>query len=317
MRAVAVEQLKGEPRVLELPAPKPKAEQLLILVAVAGMNPYDWKLADGILAGVMPNVLPFVLGSDAAGTVVAVGSGVSRFKTGDRVFGQFFHVPLGEGTYAEYTVAPEGGAVAALPAAISDEIGAALPTAGMTALALVDALTLPVGSTVLIVGATGGVGSFATQLAAAKGFRVLVTAAGSDQAAMRRLGAAEVFDYHAADLVTQLRSAQGDGLDAVIDLVSDAAGLKKISALVRRGGHLLSTIGATDEQDLRERGLQGGNFFLKGDASLLKRLVGFVESGKLKVPIEATITLDEAPAAIAKGRRGGARGKTVIRVRRA
>jgi NADPH:quinone reductase len=314
MRAVAVEKLKAEPRVMELPSPKPKDDQLLIQVAVAGMNPYDWKLADGILAGVMPNVLPFVMGSDAAGVVLAVGTGVSRFKIGDRVFGQFFHVPLGEGTYAEYTVAPEGGSVALLPSSISDAVGAALPTAAMTALAMVDSLTLAAESTVLIVGATGGVGNFATQLAAAKGYRVLVTAGTSDQDPMRRLGAAEIYDYRRADLVTQVQAAHTKGVDAVIDLVSDAAALKRIAGLVRRGGHLLSTIGAADAKDLQELGLQGGNFFLKADASLLKRLVGFVDSGQLQVPIGATITLDGAPAAIATGRRGGARGKTVIRI---
>jgi NADPH:quinone reductase-like Zn-dependent oxidoreductase len=246
--------------------------------------------------------------------VVAVGAGVSRFKIGDRVFGQFIHVPLGEGTYAEYTVAPEGGAVALLPSSISDEVGAALPTAAMTALALVDSLALPAESTVLIVGATGGVGTMATQLAAAKGYRVLVTAGTGDRDAMRRLGAAEAFDYRGADLVTQVQAAHGRGVDVVIDLVSDSAALKRIAGLIRRGGHLLSTIGAADAKDLQEHGLQGGNFFLKGDASLLKRLVGFVESGQLEVPIEATITLDGAPAAIASGRRGGARGKTVIRI---
>jgi NADPH:quinone reductase-like Zn-dependent oxidoreductase len=314
MRAVAVEQLKGEPRVVDLPVPTPKPDQLLIRVTVAGMNPYDWKLADGVLAGVMPNVLPFVLGIDAAGVVAAVGASVARFSKGERVFGQFFHVPLGEGTYAEYTVVPAAGAVAVLPASIHDEVGAALPTAGMTALALVDALGLPSGSTVLITGATGGVGSFATQLAAAKGYRVLVTAAAKDAAPMRAFGAAELYDYRATDVVAAVQTAHPAGIDAVLDLVSDAASLQRIAGLVRRGGHVYSTIGAADAGALKERGLQGGNFFLKADASLLKRLAGFVESDELEVPIEARIALEDVPAAIASGRRGGARGKTVIRI---
>jgi NADPH:quinone reductase-like Zn-dependent oxidoreductase len=314
MRAVAVDQLKGEPRIVELPAPTPKAEQLLIRVTLAGMNPYDWKLADGVLAGVMPNVLPFVLGIDAAGVVAAVGANVSRFSKGDRVFGQFLHVPLGEGTYAEYTVVPEAGAVAVLPTSISEEVGAALPTAGMTALALVDSLGLPTGSTVLITGATGGVGSFATQLASAKGYSVLVTAGAKDAARMRSLGAAQVYEYRATDLVAAVQQGHPQGIDAVIDLVSDAASLKRIAGLVRRGGHVYSTIGAADSGALKELGLLGGNFFLKADASLLKRLAGFVESDELEVPIEARIALEDVPAAIAAGRRGGARGKTVIRI---
>ena|ERR1700690_2191737 len=314
MRAVAVDQLKGEPRVVELPTPAPKPDQLLVRVSVAGMNPYDWKLADGVLAGVMPNVLPFVLGLDAAGVVAAVGASVSRFKKGDRVFGQFFHVPLGEGTYAEYTLVPEAGAVALLPTPVSDEVGAALPTAGMTALAMVDALGLKSGGTVLITGATGGVGSFATQLAAAKGYRVLATAGAPDATLLRGFGATEVYDYRTTDVVSEVQKAHPEGIDALLDLVSDAATLKRMAGLVRRGGQVRSTIGSADPRTLQELGLHGGNFFLKADASLLRRLVGFVESGELKVPIEATITLDGVPAAIAAHRRGGARGKTVIRV---
>jgi NADPH:quinone reductase-like Zn-dependent oxidoreductase len=204
--------------------------------------------------------------------------------------------------------------VALLPSSVSDEVGAALPTAGMTALAMVDSLALKGGSTVLIIGATGGVGSFATQLATAKEYRVLVTAGAKDSARMRALGAAELYDYRTGDLAAAIRQAHPAGIDAALDLVSDAAALQRIAALVRPGGSLLSTIGAADSGALKQRGLQGGNFFLKADASLLKRLIGFVESGELEVPVEATIGLEAVPAAIAAGRRGGARGKTVIRI---
>lgn len=174
MRAVAVEKLQGEPRLMDVPLPVAKPDQLLIKVSAAGINPLDWKIADGAFEGAMPHVLPLVLGVDAAGVVAGIGTKVTRFKKGDRVFGQFFNVPLGVGTYAEYTVAGETGAVAKLPSTVTDEQGAALPTAAMTASGMVDSLELPPGSKVLIVGATGGVGSFATQLAAARGFTVLV-----------------------------------------------------------------------------------------------------------------------------------------------
>jgi len=314
MRAVAVDQLKGEPRLVELPTPTPKPDQLLVRVSVAGMNPFDWKLADGALAGVMPNVLPFVLGLDAAGVVAAVGSAVSRFSDGARVFGQFFHVPLGEGTYAEYALVPETGAVALLPTGIDDAVGAALPTAGMTALAMVDALGLAAGSTVLINGATGGVGCFATQLAAARGYRVLATAGASDAPLLRGFGAAEIYEYRTVDLFTSVQQAHPQGIDALLDLVSDAPTLKRMVGLVRRGGQVRSTIGAADTGMLQQRGLQGGNFFLKAEASLLRRLAAIVESGELQVPIDSTIALDSVPAAIAAHRRGGARGKTVIRI---
>jgi NADPH2:quinone reductase len=313
MRAIAVEKLKGEPRLLDVARPEPKADQLLVKVSMAGMNPIDWKLADGMMTGVLPEVLPFVLGLDAVGIVAGIGASVSQFKIGDRVFGQFFHAPLGEGTYAEYTVVPESGTVAILPSSVSDEVGAALPTAAMTALSIVDSLELSPGSKVLVVGASGGVGSFATQMAVAKGFTVLVTARDDDAERLRQFGAFESFDRRGPDLVSQVALAHPQGIDAVIDLVSDAATFKASASLVSKGGYLVTTTGVADLKSLKARGLKGVNFQLEANTSLLKRLVALVEGQKLAVPVEATITLDKVPAAIAASRSGRARGKTVIR----
>jgi NADPH:quinone reductase-like Zn-dependent oxidoreductase len=313
MRAIAVDRIKGEPRLMNLPQPKPKDDQLLVKVRVAGMNPFDWKLADGVMEGAMPSVLPLILGSDAAGVVSATGAMATHFVDGDRVFGQFFHAPVGEGTYAEFAVVPESGAVAKIPAGISDDVAAALPTAGMTALAMLDAMDLKAGSTVLIVGAAGGVGLFATQLAAARGVAI-ATAGSEDRERLRRLGASEIVDYRADDIAAQVLRAHPNGIDALIDLVSDPAGFAKMTQLVVKGGCAFTTIGSADAQDLQKRGLKGGNFFLKAKRELLNRLAAMVERKLLEVPIAAAIGLDQAPAAIAAGRRGGSRGKTVIRV---
>jgi NADPH:quinone reductase len=313
MRAIAVEKLKGEPRLLDVARPEPKADQLLVKVSMAGMNPIDWKLADGMMTGVLPEVLPFVLGLDAVGIVAGTGASVSRFKIGDRVFGQFFHPPLGEGTYAEYTVVPESGTVAILPSSVSDEVGAALPTAAMTALSIVDSLELTPGSKVLIVGASGGVGSFATQMAVDKGFTVLVTARDDYAERLRLFGAFESFDRRGLDLVSQVALAHPQGIDAVIDLVSDAATFAASASLVSKGGYLVTITGVADLKALKARGLKGVNFQLEANTSLLKQLVALVEGQKLVVPVEATINLDKVPAAIAASRSGRARGKTVIR----
>jgi NADPH2:quinone reductase len=314
MRAIAVDKLKGEPRLVELPKPQPKPEQLLVKIAATAINPFDWKVADGFMGDAVPYVLPLVLGQDAAGTVAGVGDKVTRFKAGDRIFGQFFHLPLGEGTFAEYAVVPEAGTIAVLPKAVSDEIGAALPTAGTTGLALVEALGLKAGASVLIVGATGGVGAFATQLAAAKGLRVLATAGAADAERMRRLGASETLDNRRGDLSTQVKQNHPEGVDSIIDLVSDAPTFAALARLVRKGGSMLSTIGSADEKSLQTQGLRGGNFQLKASTPLLQSLASAVESGRLTVPIEATIALDDAPAAIARSRAGHAKGKTVIRL---
>src|SRR4051794_25358260 len=131
MRAVAIEEIQGQPKVMELPKPSPKPDQLLVRVIASGLNPIDWKQADRAMKGTGAKASPFVLGVDASGIVEEVGERVSRFSEGDRVFGQFTHTPLGEGTDAEYAVVPEGGAVAILPEGVEFETGAALPTAAM------------------------------------------------------------------------------------------------------------------------------------------------------------------------------------------
>jgi len=314
MRAIAVDRLKGEPRLVEVPQPAPKPDQLLVKIAATALNPFDWKLVDGILDSVMPTVFPMVLGQDAAGTVVAVGKDVSRFKTGDRIFGQFFHAPIGEGTFAEYAVVPEKGAVALLPAEVSFATGAALPTAGMTALALIEKLDLGPQASVLIVGATGGVGSFATQLAAAKGLRVLATASATEADRLRRLGASEVFGSRKEALVSEVKRAHPDGIDALIDLASDAASLTALTDAVRKNGWVLTTVFTADEKTLAARGLRGGNFELKANSTLLNSLANAVKSGKLAVPIEHIIALEDAPAAISRSRAGHSQGKTIIQL---
>lgn len=314
MRAIAVDQYKGEPRLVDIAQPAPKPNQLLVRIAATALNPFDWKVADGIMEGAMPAVFPLVLGQDAAGTIAAVGSKVTRFKPGERIFGQFFHSPVGEGTFAEYAVVSETGTVAALPADISFETAAALPTAGMTALSLVETLDLEPGALLLVVGATGGVGSFVTQLAAAGKLRVLATAGAADTERVRNLGAAEIYQSRNAALIEEVKRNHPQGIDGLIDLVSDAAGLTAMLDLLRAGGRVLTTVFAADEKALGARGLGGGNFEVKGNSALLTRLSELVATGKVVVPIEHTIALEEAPDAIERSRAGHSKGKTVIRV---
>jgi len=312
MRAIAVDELKGEPRLHEVAQPVAKPDQLLVKIAATALNPFDWKVADGIM-GQTPTVFPLILGQDAAGTVTTTGSSVTRFKTGDRIFGQFFHTPLGEGTFAEYAVVPQTAPIALLPPEIDFTIGAALPTAGMTALAMVESLELREQASVLIVGATGGVGSFATQIAASRGMQVLATAGNpGDAERLRRLGAREIYASRNQALLADVQQNHSQGIDGVIDLVSDTAMLTALAALVRRGGCVLTTVFSADEKALHSRGLRGGNFEVKATATLLQRLADLVRSDKLSVPIESTITLAEAPAAIARSRAGHSKGKTVI-----
>ena len=312
MYAIAVDALKGEPRLLEVAQPVAKPDQLLVKIAATAINPFDWKVADGIM-GTAPTVFPLILGQDAAGTVIATGASVTRFKIGDRIFGQFFHMPIGEGTFAQYAVVPQTAPLVLLPTQIDFATGAALPTAGMTALAMVEALELREQASVLIVGATGGVGSFATQIAASRGLHVLATAgAPGDAERLRQLGAREIYGSRDGALISDVQRSHPGGIDAVIDLVSNAAALTAVTGLVRRGGWVLTTVFSADEKALQARGLRGGNFEVKATSTLLQRLADLVAAGKLTVPIESTISLPDAPAAIARSRAGHSKGKTVI-----
>jgi NADPH:quinone reductase-like Zn-dependent oxidoreductase len=312
MRAIAVDKLKGEPRLLEVAQPVAKPDQLLVKIAATAINPFDWKVADGIM-GKAPTVFPLILGQDAAGTVEATGNSVTRFKAGERIFGQFFHMPIGEGTFAEYAVVPQTAPLILLPPEVDFTTAAALPTAGMTALAMIEALELAEQANVLIVGATGGVGSFATQIAASRGFHVLATASTpGDAERLRRIGAREIYGSRNEALISDVQRNHPQGVDAVIDLVSDAAALTALAGLVRHGGFVLTTVFSADEKALHGRGLRGGNFEVKATSTLLQRLVDIVAAGKLTVPIESTIGLAEAPAAIARSRTGHSKGKTVI-----
>jgi NADPH:quinone reductase-like Zn-dependent oxidoreductase len=316
MKAIAVSEFRATPQVTELPKPQLRAGTLLIRVSAAGMNPFDWKMIDGILDGHMPHQFPLVVGVDGAGVVEAVGEGVTRFKAGDRVYGQFIHSPIGEGSYAEYAIVPEKAAITHAPSSIPLETAAAVPTSGMTAWQLLEQLALQPGQTLLIVGATGGVGSFATQMAAAQGLHVIATAGNTEsEARIRKLGAAAIVDYNKAPVAGQVKAAYPNGIDGLIDLMSNKEDFSALTALVKEGGGAFTTAFVADSDALKARRLKGGNFETKSSPASLDQLAQLIDAGKLQVPVETVISLEEVPAAIAKSRQGRGKGKTIIKIK--
>jgi NADPH:quinone reductase-like Zn-dependent oxidoreductase len=300
MRAVTVSGFGGVPEMTERPEPEPGRGEVQVRMSAAGMNPFDWKVIDGAINNV---VFPLTLGTDGAGTVERVGADVTRFNPGDPVFGQFSRARAGRGSYAQVAVASEG-AIATAPRTIALSEAAAVPTAGMTALNLLDQIG-DVGR-LLIVGATGGVGTFATQLAAARGITVVATASGGKADLMRALGASEIVDHTAGPVAEQVDPP----VDAVIDLVSDAEGLTGLLPAIRPGGTVLSPVFAVPEDGLP--GVEAANFTSRSDAELLAGLAREIDAGRLRVVIGDTVTLSQAPEALARSRTGRARGKTVI-----
>lgn len=312
MRAVVIPGFHREPEVVDLPAPEPGPGEVLVRVHAAGMNPFDWKVADGALEGVVEHRFPVVMGSDGAGVVEAVGAGVSRFAPGDRVYGQFMKVALGVGSYAEYTVAPADGKLALVPDELAFTIAAVLPTASVTAYQAIEAAGLEPGQTILVNGASGGVGQSAVQFAAGRGARVLATAPSDLAERMQDLGADEIVDFTRGATADQVRASHPEGVDAVLDLVSTSGQADALVALLRPGGTIVSTNGALDLDALTAAGLHGVNLFSNATPEALATIAGLAASGRLHVTIDAEVALEDAPAAIARARAGHARGKTVI-----
>lgn len=297
---------------MDLPEPSAGPGEVLVHIEFAGVNPYDLKIADGVLDGRRPHVFPLVLGVDGAGTVESAGTGVTRFRRGDRIFGQFLHNPVGTGTYAEWAPVPEGIGVAAAPAELTIEECAALPTAGMTALAALDMLGSSPDSVLVIVGASGGIGSFATELAASRGVRVVAVARPSSAPRLRSLGAAEVLDPSSGDPRELLEKAHPSGVDGLLDVMSDRPRFAEWAEVVRRGGAAVTTVYSADPGALERAGLRGGNLDLQPSRELLSRLAQAIADRHLKVPLERRIGLAEAPGVLAELKAGRGAGKTVI-----
>jgi NADPH:quinone reductase-like Zn-dependent oxidoreductase len=305
MRAVTVSEYGGNPVVGEIPTPEPGAGQVLLRMRAAGMNPMDATLASGAWRPA-PATFPMVLGADGAGVVERVGEGARRFARGDELFGQLLIPPLGSaGTYAEYVAVTEEAPLARVPDGLDPVVAASLPTAGGAGSALVASAEPLSGKTVLIVGAGGGVGSFATQFAVNAGARVIANVLAAAAGRMRGYGAAET---------VALRRAHPDGIDVLIDLVSDADGFAALAALVRPGGTAVTTKYVADPGALAAAGVTGSNFNFAEHVSgeLLEQVADALVGGRIVAPPITRITLEQAPAALNPAQAARADGKTVI-----
>jgi NADPH:quinone reductase len=314
MRAVAVPRLKAPPELMELPKPTPGEGEILVHLGNAGVNPYDWKIGDGVLEGRWPHEFPLILGVDGAGVVEGVGPGVTKFAVGDGVFGQFLHPPVGRGTYAEYVTAPEGIGLAPMPRGMYPAQGAAVPTAGMTALTALDELGLTKGQSLLIHGAGGGIGSYAVQLASNAGILTLAASRGPHRDFLHRLGASRFFDASAASFASDVKLAYPDGVDAVLDVMHAGPAFAEFLPLVKKGGVVASTIGQASEAVLAPLGLRGFNVSLEPKAELLERLGKEFSVGRIRIPVEETKTLADAPQVLEASRAGKIKGKTVLKI---
>ncbi|WP_329063455.1 NADP-dependent oxidoreductase [Streptomyces sp. NBC_01429] len=295
--------------VTDVPKPAPGPGQILVRVETAALNPLDAALVVGAMREMMPVEHPFVVGMDASGVVEAVGEGVTGYAAGDEVLAYTHFHP---GTIAEYTLVTEGPDVAPRPAGLDAARAAALVSTSLTGECVLDAVAGETGQTLLVIGATGGVGSFVVQLASRAGLRVLATAAPADAEYVRGLGASEVIDYTAVDTLKEALRLAPDGVDAVVDLISRGPALAGTAAAVKEGGRLVSTLMGPTEF---ERGVTVTYVRMATRDGRLGALAERVLSGDLSVEVTATYPLSDAPKALAEFAAGRyTRGKVVVTV---
>jgi NADPH2:quinone reductase len=231
---------------------------------------------------------------------------------GDEVFGLVWPAVFEHGTFAEYFIASEHAALAAKPSGLSFEKAAALPMPAGTALTALDTLALRPGDTLLVVGATGGVGSYAVQLAKARDIGVIATATTAEAPYMRGLGADELIDYRSDDVTETVKRSHPDGVDGVLDLVSNAADLERISGVLRHGGRLVTTITPVDADAYAERGVTATHLFYRAEAEHFATLGQLASTGALTVPVQRTYALADAAIALEDSQHGHVLGKLVI-----
>jgi NADPH:quinone reductase len=315
MRAFAVERFGDIGSIQTVPIPQPGEGEVLVRVHAAGVNVMDPMVVTGVLKDYMEHRFPLVAGIDLSGVVDAVGPGVADFASGDEVYGISAKPFVGEGTFAEYAVVPAAG-LAPKPAGVSHADAAAVPHVALTALAAIDAADPQSGQVIVLVGAAGGVGTFATQLASQRGARVIAVTAPASAEHAQSFGAAETVDYTSGDAVEEIRKRYPDGVDAVIDFHSDADEFARFGSLIRSGGIAVSTRGPAGAAapQLEERGVR----FASANRASPDRLPEITEaltSGRLRVPPVKTFPLEQTTEALTEMAGGHVRGKLGITVR--
>ncbi|WP_213990047.1 NADP-dependent oxidoreductase [Sodalis sp. dw_96] len=281
----------------------PGPDEVLLRVVAASINPLDLKLISGRMSAIFPLKFPYILGTDVAGVVEAVGNSVQRFKPGDNLFGRMD--PRRGGALADHAVVPAHH-LSPIPEGLDAGLAAALPTAAGTAWqALHDIARVRTGHRVLIHAASGGVGTFAIQIAKLAGATVIATASEKNHALLKNLGADEVIDYRQEDFTRCVKDA-----DIVLDLIGGDT-LRRSWGIIRPGGILVTSI----DRALTNNGAVRGAFVqLTTNAALLQNIALLVCAGKLRVITDTSYSLEQARNALEQVASGHVAGKVLVRV---
>lgn len=328
MRAFAIDRYKAPLTLRDVPDPQPGPGQVLVAIAAASINPIDFKLRDGEFKAILPMDMPLILGSDLAGTVVALGAGATRFKIGDEVFAR----PDPIGTFAELIAVAEAD-LARKPARLTMVEAASLPLVSLTAWqVLVERAGIKPGQKVLIHAGSGGVGTIAVQLAKHLGATVAATTGTTNVDLVRNLGADVVIDYRTEDFVDRVAD-----YDVVLNTLGPDV-LEKSLSVLKPGGKLISISSPPDpafaraiganwivrlvlriasakiRRKARAVGVDYSFLFMHADGAQLGEIARLVDAGAIRPVIDEVFAFDDLPAALARSESGRARGKVVVTV---
>ncbi len=306
MKAVVAHEYGG-PEVLkyeDVPLPEPKDNEILVRVIASGVNPADPLILNGKYAKEFGTHLPLILGYDMAGVVVKTGAKVTKLKIGDPVYAYL----LWGGGWAEYCISNESES-AIKPKSLTFTEAASVPLAALTAWqALVDIGKIQAGQTVLIHGGSGGVGSFAIQIAKARGARVIATASTANQDLLKQLGADVAIDY---------TKQKFEEIVHDVDLVLDPVGrdtLARSYGVVKKGGIVVTIVSRCDEAELKKHEIRGASLSSHPDATELAEITKLIDDGKIKPIVSQVLPLADAAKADAQAATHHTRGKIALKI---
>ncbi|WP_082893777.1 NADP-dependent oxidoreductase [Rufibacter ruber] len=296
-------------KVGELEIPEVKEGEVLVRIKAAAVNPVDNAVLAGYLSSFLPVKFPAIPGWDVAGVVEDRGHSARRFQVGDVVYAYARRPEVQHGTFAEYMVLPESY-LAHKPKNLSFEEAAGIPLVGLTAYqSMFDAGNLQAGQTVLILGASGGVGTLGIQLAKDKGATVIGVASQKNHAFMQELGADHALDYNGQDVGEAVQQLFPDGVDLIFDAASGETLQQSLKAL-KPNGTLVSILNRGDDIDTQN--LNFHYVFVEPDAVELEHLRELAEAGKLKVLVSEKYPLAEAAKALEQIATHHTKGKIVV-----
>lgn len=310
MKAAVYHEFGGPEKVqtetIELP--ELKEGEVLIRIKAAGVNPVDAAVREGYLKDFLPQEFPAIPGWDVAGVIEERGFSARRFSIGTEVYAYARRPTVQWGTFAEYMILPESY-LAKRPLNLTWEEAAGIPLVGLTAYqSLLDAGNLQNSQTVLLLGASGGVGSMAIQLAKEKGATVIGVASEKNHDLMKELGADYTIDYRNTHVGEAVKGIFPDGVDLIFDCASGETLAQSLQVL-KPAGKLVSILNRGEDLD---PGIDFQYVFVEPNSSQLEQLSVLAERGRLKVHVSSTYSLDEAAEALRQIQTKHTRGKIVV-----